>query len=217
MATQTGFRIEGQRKMIAQLNALDYKLRRKYMTKAIRQAAKPVVKKARATAPVETPKWYESKKGMPSGSLKKSIGVKVKSYKKSMTHMGIIGSYVTGSKAVTYGHLVEAGTQRRYRFNPKIFGKEYGVEDVTQDINAIVLKPRGKKRAKAGKRGDAEKRRAKNRRKVFALLSSRSDRDSRATGRTPKTSFFRKAWISTSPKMKQILIHHLRVQIQSGA
>lgn len=88
------------------LGELVAKVERQGMREAARKAATPMLQAARAKAPVRT------------GTLKKSLAVKVKTFKrgKDSTVMAIIGPdrnvvSEAGDKPVKYAHLVELGTQ----------------------------------------------------------------------------------------------------------
>lgn len=104
----------GDKELIAKLNALGGKVYRKVIKQASRKAFAPVVKTAKEKAPKE------------SGLLKKSIGVKQKSYPRAGRIATIVGARTGFAQEVSvdtpfgpktvrrdpvkYSHLVEFGT-----------------------------------------------------------------------------------------------------------
>jgi HK97 gp10 family phage protein len=99
--------VTGDRQLRRTLARLDDKVQKKLLRQAVQASSKPVVKAARNAAPVET------------GTLKRSIGVKMKIYKRQATAMAIVGPRTgfgfTDDDGVrhdpaNYGHLVEGGT-----------------------------------------------------------------------------------------------------------
>jgi HK97 gp10 family phage protein len=114
MATYTKHvvRVDGLKELDQALERLPLQIQKKVLSKAIREAGKPVAKAARALAPQET------------GLLRRSIKSYVKMYKRSGVWVAVIGPTaatakarkgLTGSKAKRnpkyYGHLVEGGTK----------------------------------------------------------------------------------------------------------
>lgn len=107
MARPAGIRIIGDKQLIKKLKKLGPRIFKKSIKKALRRGAKPFVKTARGSAERET------------NTLRKSIGVRVKTYGRSGVIMALIGprSSITGigpdgrvRKPVKYAHLVEFGT-----------------------------------------------------------------------------------------------------------
>jgi HK97 gp10 family phage protein len=105
-------KLEGLEGVLKRLGRLKKQTTRsKILRKAINAAARPVLKAARGLVPVQ------------SGLLKKSLGMKVKTYRKSGTVIAIIGPRTGFKREVTvggqkqlrnptkYAHLVELGRQ----------------------------------------------------------------------------------------------------------
>lgn len=104
--------IRGIEPLLARLNRLDSKLRRKIMKQTISKAAKPMIKAARAN--------IQSKTDKETGALKKSIGAAVRSYRKGASTIAVIGprrkmglpnqrGKITIPTLIA--HLVEGGTK----------------------------------------------------------------------------------------------------------
>lgn len=90
--------IQGDKALQKLLKKLPDKVTRKVTRQAINAAANPVLKAARANAPVD------------EGVLKTSLAKKVKTYTKSQSIVAIIGPR---SKEAPHAHLVEEGTGER--------------------------------------------------------------------------------------------------------
>mgnify|MGYP006935485075 CR=1 FL=1 len=107
--------LTGDKKLIAALNSLGGTQLNKIVRAAETKAMRPMAKSAKANAPVET------------GTLKKSIGVKTKTYRRSGTVVTVVGPRIGFEREVTvetptgerirevrnpskYAHLVEFGT-----------------------------------------------------------------------------------------------------------
>ena len=99
--------VKGDRELKRNLKRLADKVQKKLLRQAVQAGSKPVVKAARNAAPVE------------SGTLKKSIGVRMKVYKRQATVVAIVGPRTgfgftddegTRRDPARYGHLVEGGT-----------------------------------------------------------------------------------------------------------
>lgn len=107
MAVPIDIKIKGDKELIAALNELPIAIQRKILRKAMGKAAKPIIRLARSKAPKK------------SGTLKKSIGHKVRTYKGSGTTLavigarsGVFGAYRGSSRPVVpfyTSHLVERG------------------------------------------------------------------------------------------------------------
>lgn len=80
MPAEATFKIEGLDDLNRNLQTFGWRVYRNTMKRAIRAAARPVVKAARAGAPVRT------------GALKKSINVRIKAYPRSETVVAVIGA-----------------------------------------------------------------------------------------------------------------------------
>lgn len=114
--------LKGFAEVVQTLNGLKQSMRGRILRKAVTKAVQPITKDAKARAPVE------------DGYLKKSIGYRIQSYKKSGAVVGVIGPRTgykknrkTGKRELTalgkklqketykrptyYAHLVEMGTQ----------------------------------------------------------------------------------------------------------
>lgn len=115
------FKTTGVPELLKALQEIDKKVAKRALTKAVREAAKPILKAAKANVAVDTK------------TLKKSLGVKVKVYKGGSGVVGLVGirkdkkgkpikhkRKVGTTKAgkdiyqdpTKYGHLVEFGTRR---------------------------------------------------------------------------------------------------------
>ena len=87
MAAEATFKIVGLDALNRKLQTFGWRVYKNVMRRAVRAAAKPIVRKARATAPVRT------------GTLKKSIDVRIKAYQRSETVVAVIGA----RKDIAYG------------------------------------------------------------------------------------------------------------------
>jgi hypothetical protein len=106
-------RVEGLKEIDRRLGRLPDKLQHKILKEGVKEAVASVIRAAKALAPVET------------GTLRRSIGVRIKSYQKKQTWVAIVGPRrvlapkfregLPTSKAARdprfYGHLVESGAQ----------------------------------------------------------------------------------------------------------
>lgn len=105
--SKDSFKLEGFKELDRKLKKLGDKVHRKVTRQAVNAAATPVVKAAKANAD-------ESKD---SGLLKKSLGKKVATFKKTQTVAAIVGARknVSGEvdgeirRPARYAHLVEKG------------------------------------------------------------------------------------------------------------
>lgn len=101
--------IVGDKRLIRMLEQLPNKVFRKGLLSAGRKAMKPVIAIARARAPVD------------SGTLKKSIGIKVKVYRQTGTAAFVVGARKGFGTTIAgrprdpyyYAHLVELGHEIR--------------------------------------------------------------------------------------------------------
>lgn len=112
--------VEGDKRLVSALEQLKDRTRKNFLRKAVRAAAKPTVKRAKANAPVKTT------------GLKRSITTKVKTYKNG-TVVAIVGprrgqriykaTKRRGELSVDafYGWFVERGTKAHF-----IFGRRGG-------------------------------------------------------------------------------------------
>ena len=98
--------VTGLDDLVGQLQALEKRIVKGGVDKALRAASKPVVAAIRQEVPVET------------GSLKKSIGLKLRTYKRNSSRVSIIGArskaYQTDKgkrNPAYYAHLVEFGVK----------------------------------------------------------------------------------------------------------
>lgn len=107
MARPAGITVIGDKKLIKKLKRLGPRIFKKSIKKPLRRGAKPFVKSARGAAQRET------------NTLRKSLGVRIRTYGRSGVIMALIGprSSITGvgpdgrvRKPVKYAHLVEFGT-----------------------------------------------------------------------------------------------------------
>ena len=111
--TAVRIRLEGVEPLLARLQALDKGTRNRILRKALRKGAKPVIQAERQLVPKDT------------GTLKRSIGSKSKTYRKGGVVVFIIGPRNTwtfaqkkGAKKLTlykpgkYAALVDKGTKR---------------------------------------------------------------------------------------------------------
>lgn len=131
-STTTTFRLDGGKELARLLHQVGKKESKKIIRKAIRMAAKPMIKTARQLVPRET------------GLLRASLGVNVKAYRRGGTITAVIGPRLdfksklassqrrakltrkgvkvfsvavgnTGNRIpANYAHLVEYGTQRHH-------------------------------------------------------------------------------------------------------
>jgi HK97 gp10 family phage protein len=115
MANKGTVRIEGAAELSAMLNAIPQELRKDIITTAVRSAASPLVKAAKAMAVTS----------VDTGALRKSIGFVVRKYKSGVNAVAVVGPrrgyYRNGRKLGTkasrkgadspakYAHLVEHG------------------------------------------------------------------------------------------------------------
>lgn len=101
MAKQAQFVVTGLAELDAALHQMSNAVHNKVVRKAVRQAAKPVLKEARRLVPVKT------------GALRKSL--KIKSAKRSRKRTSIGVEVVTGKQFFTgdtyYGGMIEFGTK----------------------------------------------------------------------------------------------------------
>ena len=93
MAT-TDFKMEGGAELVKALQELPVKIERNVMRGTMRAAAKPMAKRAKALAPVDT------------GALKQSVRVSTKARRGRVTATITAGN----GKDVYYAHMVEFGT-----------------------------------------------------------------------------------------------------------
>lgn len=92
--------IKGVDELLRKLRQLPEKVQKRVVVGAVRAAAKPLIKEARAKVPVDT------------GNLKKSIGVtKRRSKNKNIIHFSI-SPRKGGKYNGFYGHFVEFGTSK---------------------------------------------------------------------------------------------------------
>jgi hypothetical protein len=125
-------RVEGLKEIDRRLGRLPNKLQHKILKEAVKEAVAPVIRAARALAPVET------------GTLRRSIGVRIKSYQKKQTWVAVVGPKrvsapkfregLPTSKAARdprfYGHLVESGAQphkQKGRSNSDCWPSPHGI------------------------------------------------------------------------------------------
>lgn len=104
MAGVTGtLRLSGNRELESKLFAIEQKMRTKIVASCVRKAAKPKLSAMKSSVPVET------------GLLKKSLGLRVKTYRNSKVTVAAIGprhGHKSGGRnPVKYAHLVEGGTK----------------------------------------------------------------------------------------------------------
>lgn len=87
MAVKIKAQMTGVAEVMASLKALDGKMRKKILQKALRAAVKPVVKAAQAKCPVDPdPRLIER------GLLKKSLGLKMRVYKDGSVVLAVVGA-----------------------------------------------------------------------------------------------------------------------------
>ena len=98
--------VTGLADLKAELQALEKRIVKGGVDKALRAASKPVIAAIRQEVPVET------------GSLKKSVGLKLRTYKGNSTRVSIIGARVKAyatdrgkRNPAYYAHLVEFGVK----------------------------------------------------------------------------------------------------------
>lgn len=96
--------LKGFRELTAKLDQLKRSVRNRILRKAVTAAAGIVVNAAKAACPVET------------GQLRKSIGKRIKTYRRTGVVVGIVGprtgfkNATTGRNPTKYSHLVEFGS-----------------------------------------------------------------------------------------------------------
>lgn len=103
-------RMSGEKKLNRKLSRLKEAVKRRVLRKAVTAASKPVLKAAKTKAPKQT------------GLLRKSLGRRTKTYRKSGVAVAVVGPREGFSKEVVvngksefrnpvkYAHLVELGT-----------------------------------------------------------------------------------------------------------
>lgn len=96
-------KITGMQDVLRYLDVLPDKVSKAVQRKAVRKAAKPMIKAMRALTPTRT------------RNLRRSIGLKVKRYGKTVV-VAVLGHRIKlGKFGGQHGHLVELGTKDRYR------------------------------------------------------------------------------------------------------
>ena len=96
MSQGTGFTADAT-KLMRTLSLMPQKVQRRVAGKAVRAGGKPILQAQKAGVAVD------------KGTLKKSLGVKVKTYRRSLTALSMIGPRVSGKYAGFHGHLIERG------------------------------------------------------------------------------------------------------------
>lgn len=143
-------KIEGLKDVTDALKAVDKKLRKKLIRKAVGEGGKLILKRAKQLVPKDT------------GLLKKSLGRKVKVYKNGVA-VAVVGprqgfrKSVTRSKGrraavtlianpVKYAHLVELGTQNAPAhpfLKPALDGQQAAIRDAMAGVIRAGLEQAG--------------------------------------------------------------------------
>lgn len=184
------FKLEGGRELIDKLKRLDRKMRRSITNKAMRAGAKIMVKAIRAAVPVRTTGPMEGR-----GAAKKSIGVKIKTYRNSGVTVAIVGERITEGSRV-HLHLREYGTVERFwtKQTAAVFGNR-AVRDAmllfrVQKIGWKNISEQTEKAAKKVKLAS---------RLMASLIVSNVRRTGQPTGRVTPKPFFQKAAVAVFP------------------
>jgi hypothetical protein len=205
--------LHGAKELTARLRGLDKKVRRSIAGKALRAGAKIMVKALRSAAPVR-----KTGKAAGRGAGKKSLGTKVKTYRNSGITVAISGERKTG-EWVPHFHLIEYGTQERYRTGQRQtarLGKPVGAFGL---FGSLVRKAQQRERLAAGIGMGATKRSlressgidAKHAAQVMAAI-----RTGQRTGRVTPRPFFKKAFMSAVGAVQAKQMEVLKTGIEAA-
>lgn len=106
MAFGVKVKVEGAAELKKALEQLAPKLQRKVLRKALRAGARPILKRTKATAPVD------------QGLLKRALTIRALKTRKR----GLVGVKITTGRKAPHAHLVELGTAERRTKSGKYTG-----------------------------------------------------------------------------------------------
>jgi len=183
-------KIVGLDKYLAALKALEKKVRNKAVKAALKAGLKPLVAAAKANAPQDT------------GTLKKAIGDKSKSYRGGLSQIVMVGARVGQARQIT--RVFTKRGQQKFKL-ARVKGKAQKGTEVRDAAKYLHLVESGRK-AVFPKKGSY----LAFRDKQGKMLAAKKARASRPRG------FMRKAWKQSKQAAYQAMLSTLKSELESA-